>query len=327
MKPVAPSLFLFTLKKSHIVRLFLWICLSTIATPAFAEKKPEILSTILPIHLIAEEIAGEHASSKLLIPSTQNLHHYKLKPSTLRTLNKADLIIRVSPNLERFLNKNLEGKNVLTWISLKNIDTLPVRANNTHGNDHEHDKHDHKTDSSDMTKFDSHLWFNPDNARLLIDQIVLKLSKLDSAHAKDYANNAQRLKNDIKQTEDQIIENLGNKTLSYAVFHDAWQYFQDYFGVTSPQTLKIQEGIPPSAKQVGELRKHLDEEKIACLVASPQSNQSLLKALVEGKPTQIMILDPKGAQLPDNLKGYTGLLAYTAQQLQSCKVQPHGVHR
>jgi len=327
MKPVAPSLFLFTLKKSHIVRLFLGVCLSTIATQAFAEKQPEILSTVLPIHLITEEIAGEHASAKLLIPATQNLHHYTLKPSTLRTINRADLIIRVSPNLERFLNKNLKGKNVLTWMSLKDIHTLPVRANNAHGKDHEHDKHDHQADSADITKFDSHIWFNPDNARLLIDQIVLELSKLDSAHTKDYVKNAENLKNNIKQTEDQIIENLGNMTVSYAVFHDAWQYFQDYFGVSAPQTLKIQEGIPPSAKKVGELRRHLDEDKIACLVASPLSNQSLLKALVEGKSTKIMILDPKGDQLPDNLQGYNGLLAYTAQQLQSCKVQPNDAQR
>lgn len=306
------------LKKSHIVRLFLWLCLSSLSTQAIADTRPEILSTILPIHLIAEEIAGEHASTKLLIPATQNIHHYSMTPKTLRTIKNADLIIRVSPNLERFLNKSLEGKNVLTWISLNDIYTLPARARHRHKNDTDHEiiPGEQSTDSS---KFDSHLWFNPENARLLIDRIVEELSTLDSKHAKIYARNAQQLKDKIKHIEENIIETLGDTSLSYAVFHDAWQYFQDYFGVTAPKTLSIQEGIPPSAKQVKELRQHLEEDAIVCLVASPQSNQSLLKALVEGKQTKIVILDPKGAELPDNHQGYAGLLAYTFEQLQSCR--------
>ncbi|CAA6818060.1 MAG: Unknown protein [uncultured Thiotrichaceae bacterium] len=311
---------MFTLKKSHIVRLFLWLCLSTIGTQAFAEKQPEILSTILPIHLIAEEIAGEHASAKLLIPATQNIHHYTLKPSALRTIKKADLVIRVSPNMERFLNKTLEGKKVLTWMELKSIHALPARMRHTHNYVH---KDAHETETMDATKLDSHLWFNPENARLLIAQIAHELSILDAAHAEAYTKNAQRLQDNIKQTEEHIIKTLGDTTLRYAVFHDAWQYFQDYFGVTAPRTLNIQEGIPPSAKQVKELRGHLLEDNIVCLVASPQSNQALLNALVEGNKTKIVILDPKGAQLPDNHQGYAGLLAYTFEQLKSCKGQSH----
>lgn len=289
------------------------MCLSTITTQGFAEKQPEIVSTILPIHLLASEIAGEHASSQLLIPANQNLHHYTLKPSALRTLSNADLIIRVSPTLERFLNKSLEKKNVITWMSLKGIRTLPVLT------DHSHDHHDHEEQHQDDLKaIDSHLWFNPQNARLLIDQIVAELSQLDSAHAKDYAQNAKNLKKKITKTEEKITKDLSNRALSYAVFHDAWQYFQDAFKVNAPRTLKIQEGIPPSVKQVSALRKHLKEDNIACLIASPENSPSLLKALVQGKATKILILDPKGASLPEGSNGYTGLLTHTAAQLQSC---------
>lgn len=309
------------LKKNHIVRLFLGICLSTITASAFAEKQPEILSTILPIHLITQEIAGKHASAELLIPATQNIHHYTLTPSTLRSIKRADLIIRVSPNMERFLNKTLENEKVLNWMSIEGIHALPARSRHTHGdNQNEHPK---DTQAIDSTKLDGHLWFNPENARLLIDEIVKKLSMLDTEHANAYAENAKQLKHKIKQREEHIINILKDDSLSYAVFHDAWQYFQDYFGVAAPQTLNIQEGIPPSAKQVTELRHYLHTEAIACLVASPQSNQALLKALVEGNNTNIVILDPKGAELPDDYQGYAGLLAYTFEQLNSCKGHSH----
>lgn len=82
-----------------------------LAVPSLAA--PNVVVTIKPIHSLAAAILDGVTEPKLLLDGAASPHSYALKPSDAEALSNADAIIRVSENLEVFLNKaiaTLPGK-------------------------------------------------------------------------------------------------------------------------------------------------------------------------------------------------------------------------
>src|SRR5688572_6550393 len=89
---------------------------------ASSYAKPMVLSSLRPLTLIAQEIAGTSANVDTLLPATASHHDYPLKTSDYARLKAADVVIWVGPELESFLQKplgNVTAGKVITAYTLK----------------------------------------------------------------------------------------------------------------------------------------------------------------------------------------------------------------
>ena len=68
---------------------------------------PSVLATVKPIQLIALAITHGVTDVAVLLPAHVDPHTYALKPSDMRQLNHADLIIWAGPEFETWLAKPL----------------------------------------------------------------------------------------------------------------------------------------------------------------------------------------------------------------------------
>ena len=62
-----------------------------------------MVTSIKPLALIAQEIAGDKVSVENLLPVKASPHDYPLRVSDIRRLQDADLVLWVGPSLETFL--------------------------------------------------------------------------------------------------------------------------------------------------------------------------------------------------------------------------------
>ncbi|NHH99616.1 zinc ABC transporter substrate-binding protein ZnuA [Oceanimonas sp. MB9] len=101
----------------------------------------EILTTVKPLQLIANAITEGGKPAGLLLKPGTSPHDYSLKPSDLRRIKNADLVIWVGPELEGFLTPLLGNSNN----GLALMAQMPASAHDHHeGSDHDdHQKHDH----------------------------------------------------------------------------------------------------------------------------------------------------------------------------------------
>ena len=92
---------------------------------------PNVVVTIKPVHSLAAAILEGIAEPKLLLDGAASPHSYALKPSDAEALSNADAIVRVSENLEVFLDKAigaLPGKaRVIDLDKTPGLTLLPVR--------------------------------------------------------------------------------------------------------------------------------------------------------------------------------------------------------
>ncbi len=141
---------------------------STVPAKAFGA---EILVSIKPLGFIVRALADPDDRVEVLVPDGASPHTYHLKPSDLRKLADADLVIWTGPNLESGLTKPVRrAKSVLSLEkafgdkksnkrSSKKIDNILTRED-THkqpGEEHEdRDEHDEHTEHADHADPDEH---------------------------------------------------------------------------------------------------------------------------------------------------------------------------
>ncbi len=305
-------------------------------SPTTSAKKIKVLSTIKPIQLLVNQIVGEHAEPVLLIPATMSLHHYSLRPSDLRKLSHADVVIRISEHMETFLNplfsSSQSDKLIITLSEIPKIKWLTIRGKHDHGSQpsqqsnhdaHNHGEHtdedaDHHGDKG--ARYDYHFWLDPHHVELMVNHITEQLINFDSAHGDDYKKNSQLLIQQIRDANQVARLKLQPfKNSPYLVFHDGWHYLEQAYGLDKPHVISLQEGLPPGLKTLYKLRQEIREEKINCLIASPNSNKRVIKTLTEKLPVKVVWLSPNAATDKEtSINDYPAFIQHNAEQFSQC---------
>ncbi len=185
-----------------------------------------------------------------------------------------------------------------------------------HGKE-EHAKHDHH--AHDHGEFDVHVWLDPQNAKALVHEIEEALAKADPANAAKYEANAKALMAKLDALTKEVSEKLeGVKDKGFVVFHDAYQYFENRFGVKAAGSITVSPEIIPGAKRVGEIRDKVKSLEVTCVFAEPQFEPKLVSTVTEGTKAKSGVLDPLGAELPDGQELYFTLIRNMATSIRDC---------
>ena len=306
-----------------MMRIVLSLLLIAALSPpiVLAKEKLNLLSTIKPIHSLVSAISGELAEAKQIIPNNASPHHYSLKPSDLRRINKADLIFRIDPKLESFLSKSLRSVDkdiVITLSASEGLTLLHAKEGHAH-EEHDEEEH-HETEEEDTShELDYHLWLNPDNAISMANTIRDELVKIAPEHKTEFSKNTDELINRITIQSEAITKQLDSiKNTPFLVMHDAWQYFTQYYQLNQLGSISAQERLSPSAKALSKARAMIADSNVKCLLAEPNLKQKVLTTLTEGLTINVTELDPLGRNILDSNDPYPQLLQYTADKLLNC---------
>lgn len=306
------------MRPTHLASIFLSLIGLLLALPLQA-KTPSILVTIKPIHSLVSGLTLGISRPALLIEGTQSPHDYALKPSDRRLLNEADLIIYTGPAIEGFmhtLENKLDKKRLLALSELPGIKTLPVRPQHSLKQEMDHDHHHH--DSA----IDGHIWLSIENAKTISQQLYQWLIKIDGDNRDRYTTNLQRQLDELNALQGQIRQQLiPVKQKPFMIYHDAFQYFEQEFGLQRSFFVTPSPEQQPGIKQVQHLRSIIRENKLKCIFYEPPYVPGILKTITEDQPVKVLPLDPTGAQLTADDRLYFTLMHNIASQLQTCLSQ------
>ena len=155
------------------------------------------------------------------------------------------------------------------------------------------------------------------NAKVIIKEITKQLVQLDSKNSSVYKSNSKKALSEIDKLTKKIKEDL-NKDLRFVVFHDAYQYFENRFGIQVLGALTVNMDVMPGAEQLSEIREVIEHEKVNCLFSEPQFNPSIIKSIAKDTSVKIGILDPLGSKLDKGKDLYFNLLNNMASSFKGC---------
>jgi zinc transport system substrate-binding protein len=298
------------------------------STPAAAQAK--VVVSIKPLHALVASVMAGVGTPDLLVKGSASPHTYAMKPSDAKALNGADLFFRMSETVEPFTAKVVRALpqrvQVVTLQDAPGLKLLPRRTGNTfeaHTHDggkggHKHD-HGHSKPAKVVGAVDGHAWLDPDNATAMVTAIYHALSAKYPASAQAFQDNARALTTKLDALAAELettLKPVAGKP--YIVFHDAFQYLENRYGLSAVGSISISPDLPPGAKRLSELRKKVVSLGAVCVFAEPQFDTRLVQNLIEGTSVRTGTLDPEAGRLDPGPDLYFTLMRRLADDLKGC---------
>ena len=297
--------------------LRLAFALSLVALPLRADA-PRVVTDILPVHGIVAAILGDLAEPDLIVEPSMSAHHVALRPSMARSLQDADLVVYIGPELTPWLAKAtaaLAGQaTALRLLQVPGTHLLGPREEAVFSEDDGHDDHAHE-----VTQIDPHAWLDPDNALVWADAIATELARIDPDNAAIYRANTDDLRNRIMAVRDETEATLSpSKSKTFAVYHDAYQYFESHFELASIGSILTLNAESASASRVQAISLAAQSAGIVCLFSEPQFPDRLTAALKRDLGVRSAYIDPLGAAITPGPDAYPTLIRTLGASIAEC---------
>ncbi|SBT16558.1 High-affinity zinc uptake system protein ZnuA precursor [Marinomonas gallaica] len=343
-----------------------------LSVSAFAQT--QVVTSVKPVSMIVSAIGGEHIEVQQLVSNQASPHDFAMRPSDLRKLDQADLVVWVGESLETFMEKplaNLSAKKDLEWMALndaflREFGDKEAHNHDEHHEDHDHDEHhedhdhdehhedhdhderhedhdhdehhedhdhdehhedhdhdehheEHGHEGHDHSGTDPHVWLDPVNAKVLAKAVTERLISIDPEHKQDYQTNFQAFMSSVEHADHDVAERLaGVAEVPYFVFHEAYGYFENHYGLNNKGAIALSPERKPGAKTVAHIREEIEEHNVSCVFSEPQFSPAIVETLIDGTNVKTAVLDPLGTNVELGADSYAMFLTGLADQYISC---------
>jgi len=338
----------------NIPFIFTLLSILTLFTPANSEIK--VVASIKPIHSLASYLMDGVSKPKLIVDGYASPHGFAMKPSHAKMLQEADLIFWVGEGLENFLEKPLDSiakkAEKIELIEIKEIKKLKFRERNIFDDHDDHDDHGHKKkddhddhddhghkkkddhddhddhghkkkddhddhDDHGHGEYDPHIWLDPINAKIILNEMVEHLIENDAKNASTYKSNLNKALKDIDKLTMDVMTEL-NQSTSSIVFHDGYQYFEKRFNVNVLGAFTVNTDVMPGAEQLAEIREIIEHDNVSCVFSEPQFNPDIINTVAKDMNIKTGVLDPLGATLNPGKDLYFDLIKNMSKSFKGC---------
>ena len=275
-----------------------------------AQSTPSIVVSIKPIHSIVTKIMDGVTKPELLLDSNSSAHTFHLKPSQIKMISSADLVIVINENFELGLRKALKNINEDSHLKISELDQLLIH--NSRG-EAIYNKNE------DSSKFDFHLWLDVNNMQLIATYISNIIIELDPKNKHIYSENLKELNLELDELKEQIKQQLAPfSSTPFAIYSDTLQYFEKSLELKRPVIITPFHGAGLSIKRTIDAKRKIKDLNISCLIYDTEVKAKQLRVLSEGLNLKSFKIDILGNEFTPGPDQYFNLMKKTSSQLSLC---------
>ncbi|MGL6258038.1 zinc ABC transporter substrate-binding protein ZnuA [Vibrio sp. WXL210] len=267
----------------------------------------DIVTSIKPIQMITLELTQGVTEPGVVMNSTASPHDYAMRPSDAKKIRDADVIIWFGPELEAFMSRMVaDDDRVITIGELEGVEFREF------ADMHAHDGHDHGS-------VDPHFWLGISQTDIIAQAIAKQLAKLDPNNEQKYLDNYQNFSSQLQTVKQEIATTLSPvREHGYFVFHDAYGYFEDEFGLNQLGYFTVSPERKPGAKTLIHIRTTLAKGEAKCVFAEPQFTPAVIKSVTRGTDVPVGVLDPVGSTIEVKSGSYLEFTRQIAASFTDC---------
>ncbi|AEX38594.1 Putative membrane protein [Corynebacterium pseudotuberculosis] len=292
--------------------------------PVKNSSSPKIFATTGYIGDAVKNVAPD-ADLTVMVGPGGDPHTYQPSTSDVKAMQEADVVFWSGLGMEANMIDQLKGlgdKQIALAEQIPENMLLPWEEDGDHES-HSHEGHEHEGHSHGA--WDPHVWNSTDNWKLVVDQIVKKMSAADPDKADTYKTNGAEYNKKIDETKAYVQERINTIPADQRTLvsgHDAFRYFGKQFGLEIKATDFVTSDAQRSASELNELAEFIVEHKVPVIFQDASANPQAVKSLEEnvaakgGKVTVSsaeLYSDSLGATAPADT--YTGALRYNADTI------------
>ncbi len=304
-----------------MIRMFALLIGCSLATAGLAQDKMTIATDIGALKSIATYVGGSAVTVTRIVPENADHHSLSLRPSQVRALKSADVVLWTDPTFTPAIAKLLTDEDseqiVLTASKLNGISVYDSRDVTVLSDSHEHD-HDHDHDHEDHA-IDPHLWLHVGNIRTIAQDLSATLVKRAPEHRSLFQSNLAVFLDQLDQIEADIKSRFQpSDPLRYMAAHDSFQYFDVAYGFQLAAVVTGSDGHEVGPKTVANFIADLSKTPVSCLILDPREGTALAQQIATDLAIPVIELDPTGDAMDTTRNDILGLLRETAVAFDTC---------
>lgn len=273
----------------------------------------KVVATTTLVGDVVHQVAGDHLELVTLLPAGSDPHSFQPTPQDIAQIADADLIFTNGFGLESFLNTLLENKPSGTPVVAVSDGIAPLTGSEAHPGE---------ADTSPGEQ-DPHVWTDPNNVLIWVDNITSALVALDPDHAADFKANADAYRQQLEALDAWVREQIAqiptsNRLLvtdhaTFAYFAARYQFQQ--VGAVIPGFSTLSE---PSAQELAALENNIRQLGVKAIFVGDTVNPGLSERVAEDTGVQIVFLHTGSLTGPDGTAPtYLEYIRYNVEEIVS----------
>lgn len=253
----------------------------------------------------------------VLFPNNQIKHNNYLKPSDIKKIKQADLLIWLGPEIEYSLFKiisKLDKQNNIPLNVLKEVNYSILQEDN---------KRLFKNFLITINKTkkinNNYLWLSPKIALNLAKLIRHKLIQLVPSKKARIDQNFKSFKKTLIKIKTIInLKLLPFHEKKYFLLHNSHKYFEKCFGLIPTKILSLHSNIQLSINNIYKIRKQLIRQKKGCVFIESSCDDKIINFLIQDANITKKTIDLLGTQTTLKKNGYIDFLLKLSDQYFHC---------
>src|SRR5579863_8199640 len=231
------------------------------------QGKIRVATTISTLNSFVAGVGGEYVSVKNIVPIGASPETFAPAPQDVAAVADADILVENGAGLETWLDRLLRDAGSRNLRIVVCADGLPVKGLNPH------------------------LWMDPVLAQRYVLKIRDALAAADPAHAQAFRRNAamyNRRLADLTKNIQRQIDTIPPSHRYMIVFHNAWQYYNDRFGITTLGFVERNPGQEPNPQQVAQLIDLAKAHHVHGVFSEPEYSPKILYSIAQGAGIRVV---------------------------------------
>jgi len=241
----------------------------------YAETKPSVFVSILPLEYFVERIGREFVDVKVMVGPGQSPATYEPTPRQMTDLGRSRIYFRIGVPFEKALLPKV--RDIFPDLKIVDVSRGIERL--------------YFQSLSEAETPDPHIWLDPKRGMIQARTIAEELSLLFPSRKEVFQRNLLSFLDDLKRLDHRLTSVLAPlQGRSFYVFHPAFGYFAQSYGLT--QVAVEMEGKEPGLRSLSRLITRARKEGVKVIFVQPQYAKRDVEALAEAIGGAVVPIDP-----------------------------------
>jgi zinc/manganese transport system substrate-binding protein len=281
-----------------VASILVGACSTPVAT---SDGRLHVVATTTVFADMVRNVGGDLVAVSSLVPANADVHTFAPRPSDIRTLAEARLVVMNGLGLDDWLRRLIDA--VATGAPVVEL------APDLPGVDY--------LIGEDGESANPHVWMNVAYGELYVDRIAAALEQADPTHATAYRAQAAAYRERLAFLDAEIAAELGAlpaENRRIVAFHDAFPYFARRYGLEIVGVAVAAPGQDPGAKYTAQLIEAIRAAHVKAIFSEAQFPPKLVQQLATQTGATVVATlydDAIGAPPADS---YAGVVRWDADQ-------------
>ena len=235
--------------------------------------KIKIATTIFPVYDIARNVVGDKIQVIQVVPPGASPHTFEVSPKTATELQGVKAIFKIGNGLDDWID----------GVAQSGAPDAPIFI---------------LSQGIDLRRFsdgsvDPHYWLALNNAQTIAKNIFQDILEIDPANKDYYQNNldAYLIKLDVADKKiSATLADVSQKNI--AVFHDAWYYFAQRYGLNVVTAFEPFPGKEPTPQYLSQFINDIKKYNLKVVFIEPQFSAQSLEQIAKDQGVNLVLINP-----------------------------------